>query len=58
MRGAAAAVAIPFISQRSVASRETVVKVSYWRSADDPSWLELPTREVLFDDIKVCIEPS
>jgi len=58
MCGAAAAVAIPFFSQRSVASRETVVKVSYWRSSEDPSWLEFPTREVVFDDIKVCIEPS
>ena len=49
----AAAVAIPYVNQRSIASRETVVKVSYCRSSEDSSWREFPAREVVFDDIKV-----
>jgi len=44
---------MPFVSQRNVSSRETVIKLSHCQSSDDSSWTELTTREVTFDDLKV-----
>ena len=55
----AAVVAMPFVTQRAVSSRETVVKHLLASDApssdDDASWTELRSREVAFDDIKVCV---
>lgn len=52
-----AVIAVPFIGQRNVSSRETVVKLLRCQSTadDSSSWTELPTREVTFDDVKVSL---